>query len=204
MVFAGLKAGVNTRSMERVLDKPRLTKDDWIKAAFRSLTKHGPKGIGVDKLARVLGVTKGSFYWHFKDLADLHTEMVAHWRRIATNDVLGRVEAPGRSPRDVLIALFEELSTNPAEEYGGALAETAIRSWSVTNPDVAREIAAEDIARVGYVRALLRRAGLTEDLATARAAYFYAALVGAEQMIPHIDFPRASIESFVDAVLCPD
>ena len=74
-------------------------------------------------------------------------------------------------------------------------------SWLEHN---AREIAAEDIARVGYVRALLRRAGLTEDLATARAAYFYAALVGAEQMIPHIDFPRASIENFIDAVFCPD
>src|SRR5207247_4105060 len=49
----------------------RLGKDDWLRGARLALLREGPNGVRVEPLARELGVTKGSFYWHFHDREDL-------------------------------------------------------------------------------------------------------------------------------------
>lgn len=62
-----------------------LTTDDWIRAGFRALTSGGPQAIKVEAIARRLHVSKGSFYWHFKDLSALQGAMLAHWLHSATH-----------------------------------------------------------------------------------------------------------------------
>ncbi|MCY0151386.1 TetR/AcrR family transcriptional regulator [Hoeflea alexandrii] len=111
--------------------KQTLTPEDWIKAAFKLLTSSGPKAIRVDYLCKELGVTKGSFYWHFADLAALQAAMVEHWRRVATSDVIASMVSPELSPRDLFIRFIEDILDVPTREYGGPMTEVAIRHWAM-------------------------------------------------------------------------
>ena len=103
--------------------KDTLTPEDWIKAAFRLLTSAGPKAIRVDYLCRELSVTKGSFYWHFADLAALRAAMVEHWRRVATRDVIASMSVSGPTFRlhDEAVASATELLVEAATEVSHRL-----------------------------------------------------------------------------------
>jgi len=69
--------------------KPRLSRADWVQGAYEALGDRGISAITVDALAQRLGVTKGSFYWHFRDSEDLLGAVVAHWEELAVDRVLG-------------------------------------------------------------------------------------------------------------------
>ena len=103
---------------------------DWIKAAFRALTAGGPQAVRVEKLARDLGVTKGSFYWHFDDLSALQSAMLAHWQSVSTDDVIGMAEEAETDLAVLLEGLLIEAVSGAAADYGGPLAEMAIREWA--------------------------------------------------------------------------
>src|SRR5207247_8741198 len=69
----------------------RLSVSDWMRAARLALLHSGPDGVRVEPHARALGVTKGSFYWHFRDRADLLEALVGEWEAEASllSDALG-------------------------------------------------------------------------------------------------------------------
>jgi len=66
----------------------RLSRDRWIDAGFRALTEKGPQALKAEPLARGLNTTKGSFYWHFKDVPAFQAEMLACWEKQATQDII--------------------------------------------------------------------------------------------------------------------
>lgn len=57
----------------------RLTLDDWVDAAFDLLVREGASGVKITRLCEELGVTKGSFYWHFDDIDALMTTIADRW-----------------------------------------------------------------------------------------------------------------------------
>lgn len=59
--------------------KARLSRTSWIEAGFAALAEDGPEALKAEPLARRLGTTKGSFYWHFKDVPDFHAAMLDAW-----------------------------------------------------------------------------------------------------------------------------
>lgn len=61
-----------------------LTADDWINAARELVATSGITAVAVEPLARTLGVTKGSFYWHFSDRDALLTAVLKRWERDST------------------------------------------------------------------------------------------------------------------------
>src|SRR5436309_819503 len=114
----------------------RLSKDDWLKAARLALLKRGPDAVRVEPLARDLGVTKGSFYWHFSDRADLLESLLREWEEETglLTDALQRA-----NPRDELPAIITELTRrNLASERGESPSDAAIFAWAANDPDVAR------------------------------------------------------------------
>lgn len=152
----------------------RLGPEAWVAAAFSALAKGGLEAVRVEPLAERLGVTKGSFYWHFEDRRALLDAMLDAWELLATNAIIARVDSKPGTPKERLSVLMN-LTTSVGE---GAPVEHAIRAWGATDASVRRRLVKVDETRQAYVRDLLVGAGLTPARATARSRILYLALIG--------------------------
>ena len=158
---------VETRAGERI------GPDDWVRGAFGVLLREGIAGVRVEPLAARLGVTKGSFYWHFADRNALHAAMLDHWRMIATRDIIVRVERVRGGARAKLRHLIAMTAGREA-----ARLETAMRGWARQDATVATAIAAADRERIAYVAGLLGALGVKSAAADLRARFLYLAVIG--------------------------
>jgi AcrR family transcriptional regulator len=149
----------------------RLTPQDWVKAGLRALATDGASGLKVGTMATALGVSRGSFYWHFTDFADFRGQLLASWRDRTVDRVIREFKddraAPGRLKRLVKRAFF-----------GKRGLDRAIRIWAADEPEVAAMVAAVDARRVGYMAQLLVEAGVAHEHAQPRAAFLYWAYLG--------------------------
>jgi AcrR family transcriptional regulator len=153
-----------------VEDRASLGRDDWIDAAYQMLGEGGAAGLSVERLAARLGVTKGSFYWHFKDRADLLQALRGCWTEQL---VIGRVEAAGGTPAEKIHNLLNIVIGTTRRHRGGSL-ELAMRSWARRDKETARVVEAADQARIDYTARLFREQGLAPDEAEARSFMLYA------------------------------
>ena len=154
-------------------NKQKLTQIDWLKAGFQALTQSGPEALKAEKLARYMGTSKGSFYWHFKDVADFKNKMLSHWIEQAFSAVTAEVEIE-LAPIARLMKLMELAASTP-EEYGGKQVEPAIRAWARSDPAVAEAVRKIDENRISYLATLLKDANAEYKIS---AALIYAAYVG--------------------------
>jgi AcrR family transcriptional regulator len=140
--------------------KNRLSKEDWIAAGFQALSTGGPSALKAEPLARGLGTTKGSFYWHFDDVPAFQAAMLSLWEEKAFSDVIAGL---GDEPNPVkrLRALGSIAAENTPEEFGGSGAEPAIRAWSRESDAVAEAVKRVDQKRLDYVHGLLSEIDLT-------------------------------------------
>jgi AcrR family transcriptional regulator len=157
-----------------------LSAEDWIKGAFRALSGGGAQAIRAEAIARDLKVSKGSFYWHFKDVPALKVQMLQHWQDIATDGIIKDVEAAGISPRKQLRALVLEATGLPSSSYGGSSVESAIREWARHDSHTAAILKSVDERRLAYVAQLFRKCGQSEELSATNAQILYGALIGLE------------------------
>ncbi len=146
---------------------------DWIQAAVAALGREGIKGVRVEALARRLGVTKGSFYWHFTDQRALLDAVLAHWAELGTRGIIEQVEAGGGSAADRLRRLWQVVS---GPDLGP---ELALRDWARNDRRAAAAVAQVDSERVAYLRRLFRELGCARREAEARSLLLYSLLVGA-------------------------
>ena len=121
-----------------------LQREDWIEAAFGRLARHGVEGVRVEPLAEDLGVTKGSFYWHFKDRPDLLDAVLEEWEATDTRLIDAAVE-PG-TPAERM-SRFVELITASARNPDQAAVESAVLAWAQVDPVVAERVARVEATR---------------------------------------------------------
>ncbi len=168
----------------------RLTADDWIQAGLEALRRDGPGALRAEALARAMGTTKGSFYWHFADVPAFHQAVLIHWR-IAT-----------------IAALETEVaSSDPADQrlrrYGRAIiadkTEAALRLWAHNAPVVADQLAELDAQRRTFITSLLQELGFANvDFAHAMQG----ALVGLPLFLKADPMgQRTAFDTLVDTVL---
>jgi AcrR family transcriptional regulator len=129
----------------------------------------------VEALAASLNVSKGGFYWHFKDRAALLEEMLDSWERTGTEEVIRRVEAEPLPPREKLRLLFE-LAPDHTAGFG---IELAVRDWSRRERGVAARLQRIDERRMRFVKGLFGEFCANERDAEARGMLAYSLLIGA-------------------------
>lgn len=162
--------------------KKDLTPDAWIKAGFRALTKGGPQAIRAEALARDLGASKGSFYWHFGDVETLKTQMLQQWKAEASEGIIAMVESGGGSGPEKLRRLVEIATSDANEPYGGLLAEAAIRDWARYHEVAASMVSEVNTLRIDYLDALFAQCGAPQTVARAKSVALYSALIGMETL----------------------
>jgi AcrR family transcriptional regulator len=150
-----------------------LDADDWTHAALTILSRNGIEAVRVERLAKMLGVTKGSFYWHFKDRPALLDEMLRSWRQRATLGIIDRLERSNVPPAERLRELLKLLRHTPRASRGANI-EAAIRLWGHSDPRVASVVREIDRLRLGHIKSLVESAHGDRQDATARAALIYA------------------------------
>jgi AcrR family transcriptional regulator len=152
--------------------RERLTAQDWIDFALKTLAHEGFAVLKADVLARKMGISRGSFYWHFGDLATFHARVIAHWKQTATEAIIADIERY-ESPAERMDALLRR-----AFGHRGSL-ETRMRSWAENNKEAARAVRDVDNRRCVYLEHLLQDAGVAAPLAATRAQLLYWAYLGA-------------------------
>lgn len=162
--------------------KTKLSQIDWIQAAFRALTRGGPQAIRAETIARHLKVSKGSFYWHFRDVPSFKTAMITHWQQAATAAVITELEDGNTPAVRRLQRLFEFATSDQDTAYGGPLAEAAIRDWARYDRIVAQVITNIDQQRVDYVAGLFIELEFAPETARSHANLLYGALIGLVQL----------------------
>ena len=170
-----------TRTGSEAAENGRLTADAWATAGLELLAARGIDAVRIDPLAASLGVTKGSFYWHFKDRAHLLEAMLSMWRRSATIAVIARLESQG-SPTERLRRLIDLPVSATHAQYGQSL-ELAVRLWARRDEQAAAAIEEIDQQRLAYLASLLRANGMAGPKVGARAYLVYAFIL-AEALIP--------------------
>jgi AcrR family transcriptional regulator len=154
-------------------ESPRLDSQAWVRAALDILAEQGIDGVRVEILAKQLGVTKGSFYWHFKDRDALFDAILDSWRRQATLRIISRLDQAAQDSagrlRHLLLLPFQG-----ARSERGAEVELSIRLWGRRDPRAHAALAEVDQLRLRYIAGLLEDCGYSAADAQARAVLAYA------------------------------
>lgn len=158
-------------------DRASLTPLDWTLAGIAALAEGGIDAVRVERLAKRLGASKGSFYWHFVDRAALLESMLELWEREGTADVIaqvGEITDPAERLRRVTDAALE------ARTHGidVAHAEAALRSWAAQDRAVAARFVQVEQARTGFLAQELGALGYDEATALRLGKALYLALIG--------------------------
>lgn len=177
----------------------RTPRERWIEEGLLSLAAGGPNAVRIEPLARRLGVTRGGFYHHFPDRAALLSEMLDHWERRVTHQVLARVELEGGDPRTRAVragALTFDEELLPIE--------LAMRDWARRDPAVAERIRRIDNTRMDYLRQQFRTICESDDELEARCTLAFGFAIGNHFMTPdHGDRTPAQVLRSVLTVLWP-
>ncbi len=169
--------------------RPRKNPMDWSRAGLVRLAGQGLDGVRVELLAKDLGVTKGSFYWHFRDRQALLDAMLQQWETLATDEVIAAAERSGPDARTRLERLVE-IATRDFD----ARLDLALRAWGRIDSKVGAVIDAVDARRLATLRGLLKALGFEGAEVEARAFLLYSMLFGAALLAPaHGRFSRRRV-----------
>jgi len=154
-----------------------LSREAWVKAATNLIAQEGVQAVAVEPLALALGVTKGSFYWHFQNRDELIHAALEAWEQDQSADVVSRyggIADPRRRLRVLLFAAFEDV------ENGRFFAALGVSS---EDPRVQPYLHRATERRLAFGVEAFMALGLSETEARERALLAYAAYAGYFQLL---------------------
>ena len=159
-----------------------MTTTSWLDEGLELLAEQGAPALRIEALTRRLGVTKGSFYHHFVDLADYRRALLGHYQELCTTRLIAANAAlEGSSALDRLRALAATVLAEEAHHRG---LEVALRAWAAQDDDARATLQHVDGFRLGYLDELAGQV-LGDPVAAhdlARTAYYL--LVGSQGTVP--------------------
>lgn len=149
----------------------------WLNAGLEALRKGGVGAVRVERLAGDVGVTKGSFYHHFRDRGALLEEVLEYWAREMTDAEFERIQTlrGGLAPR--LLALAGDVLEKGMGRY-----DPAVRAWAREDRKVAAAVAQVDRRRIKALAGFFEEGGFAAAEARVRARTFYTFLLGEPQV----------------------
>ena len=157
----------------------RKTKQDWLEAGLTVLGEGGAAELTIDRVARFLGVTKGSFYHHFENYQDYKEHLLTFWEEESTLGVIAFSEVAVTVPAllERFLANLDGLSPHP---------EIAIRAWALQDEGVRACVERIDGLRFAQAQRWFRAVAADEEQAFLMARLFHTILVGSYTVLPPI------------------
>jgi len=174
----------------------RLTRDAWIAHGFDVLRTTGHEALKADTMCKALGVSRGSFYWHFPSLSDFHNALLVAWRHQNTETVIAELQGY-IDEASQLVALIQKAVDTPQP------LENAMRRWGGANEGVAAALNDVDQTRRAYLADLLSAAGIEDQEAQDRATLLVWAMVGRSFVPAFAANVSRTIASDISGLLLP-
>lgn len=134
----------------------RLSREAWLRKALDALAEADLAIINIEKLAFALGVSRGSFYWHFENRDDFVRALLAYWHEEYTVAVIESVSEAGGSGQEKFRKLFRGVYENDLAKY-----DVPIRMWAMRDPKIAELVRATDIFRLNFMKSVLADCGFS-------------------------------------------
>lgn len=180
--------------------RPTLSPEDWTRAATEVLVDQGIDHVRVDVLAGQLRVTRGSFYWHFRDREALLRSVLQTWREQATIQLTERLEKAHEDPREQLKDVLS-LPLRGRAATRAARIELAIRAWARRDEMARFAVEEADGARIGYIAQIFSALGFSMKEARHRAFLLYTYVLG-ESVMPNLSRMQSTDRTaFVEQLL---
>lgn len=181
-------------------EAPRLNRDAWLDAAFKAVVEGGFDKVRVLVIADALGVTRGSFYWHFSDHAELVGALLARWKnREIEIDQAMKAESKA-DPRADLLHLLEVALAHGGANLENIRFELALRGLGRRDPLVAKMLVEVDEMRMSLFEYRFMRLTGDAKAATELAALFYLAIVGSHQALSRPSSPP-QVKTFLQGII---
>lgn len=180
--------------------KRRLSREDWVAAAFDAIAESGMSAVAVEPLAEQLGVTKGSFYAHFSSRDELVEAALESWEQSHAESGLAEssgIEDPAERLRAVLLTAVTFSQSGAPSVHMSLLGE-------LRDPRVRGAVARVTAKRVERLTAIYRQLGMPPQRAAHRARMAYATYLGLLQMAreaPEQTMPEREMTRFMDELI---
>ncbi len=145
----------------------------WFEAALKALVEEGVDAVRVERLAAHLGLTRGSFYHHYKDHAELLQALLAHYVETNQQRFVKMLPLLQGTAKDKLWVLWSETADQTFRDY-----DWAVRMWGMRDPHVAAVLEQIDAKRMEVLIGLFKEMGFSADESWIRAALAYHGSLG--------------------------
>jgi AcrR family transcriptional regulator len=179
----------------------RLSVEDWLQAGYAVLAEHGVRALKVERLCQQVGATRGSFYWHFEDMASYRAALVESWNTFLERDRRSLASLDGLPPRERLSAMMITLLS--PQHW---MLERAMREWARSDPAAAANVRAADRRLLRSVAKAYGDYGFTAADAKLRAELTFAAGIGLLHLAGSAEQAEsvAQRERFLDLMLADE
>jgi AcrR family transcriptional regulator len=170
----------------------RLSKSEWLRHGLRTLASEGPGALKVGPMSEKLNVSRGSFYWHFRDLGDFRSQLLQSWQEISTDQIIDELDSRPGDPGRLRNLMRRAFSTQRN-------LDRAVRSWAAEDENVASIVATVDARRIARVARLLVEAGVDGERAAQRAIFLYWAFLGQSAVMDqrHASIPAEGLTDII-------
>lgn len=147
----------------------------WLGQGLKILEREGPSALSIDNVAKAIGKTKGSFYFHFKNRDQFIEDLLNYFQALFPVTPLSRNLKPEDTMAYVNRLLEQAFNVPPGLEI-------AIRAWSQHNEAVKAFQDRTDKNRIAFSLQNYINAGYDEDQARIRSIRAYAIYIGLQQL----------------------
>ncbi len=175
------------------IERKQLQRLDWLQQALELFVAEGIDALRITRLADELGVTRGSFYWHFENRDDLIKALVDFWQGKNTPAIVAAVETVA-SLEDGILSFFE--TCIDGAQFDPRL-DLALREWARRSASIRLLVDAEDAARIEALRSFYARFDYPMPQALIRARVLYYSQIGFYAL--EVDEPLATRLGYTEA-----
>ncbi len=158
---------VSTRAVSKSSANRRYSKEEWLNRSLEIIASEGETKLRIDRLVKKLGVTNGSFYWHFKDRAHFVRELAEHWAERSTFDLVKQARLSTEDLRPIAKQRFRQIIEQDLHKF-----DVAMRAWAAHEPEIAPIVKRVDRARLSSAQRLFEQMGFTGDELEMRTRIF--------------------------------
>jgi AcrR family transcriptional regulator len=167
--------------------KQKLTRQDWLENALVTFSKKGQAGLSLQNISAALGVSRGSFYWHFKDRDDFIHALLQHWYEEYSAAVPAVIERDGGTAEERLARFMRLMHDKDLRRY-----DLIFRSFAIHDSQFARWVRKADRFRLKFVERLFAEMGFTEKEIRIRARICLVCITFEHEFFDKLDLNHGS------------